>query len=221
MRTLLLCLLVCLLICDDRTEACSWCLKRLLHLGPTFTAPQQLVPLQSYLRHDKASTKLPRAYTPLSSLSSLYSQVLEEVGDIRIGRNFPAQVCSSARDEGSGGEDKQIDREKNEADESDSPNDDGDALEGSIEGKLKSVMISWIRWYRETLSPGMPPNCRFFPSSSKYAIQAIEEFGPLKGGILIAWRLTRCNPLGGSGYDPPEWPPPNYFRKNYQPPMNM
>ena len=100
-------------------------------------------------------------------------------------------------------------------------NDDnnGNNDDESIENKVKNFMLSWIRWYRETLSPIMPPNCRFFPSCSKYAIQAIEEFGPIKGGILTAWRLTRCNPLGGSGFDPPEWPPPNYFRKNYQPPL--
>ena len=88
-----------------------------------------------------------------------------------------------------------------------------------VESTLKEVMLKWIRWYRTTLSPIMPPNCRFFPSCSKYAIQSIEEYGPIKGGILTAWRLLRCNPFGGSGYDPPEWPPPNYFRKNYQPPI--
>ncbi len=84
---------------------------------------------------------------------------------------------------------------------------------------LKQLMLSSIRWYRKTLSPIMPPNCRFQPSCSNYGIQAIEEFGPTRGGILTAWRIFRCNPLGGSGYDPPEWPPCSYFRKDYNPPL--
>eukprot|EP01035_Chromulina_nebulosa_P016971 gene16971-22467_t len=57
----------------------------------------------------------------------------------------------------------------------------------------------------------MPPNCRFLPTCSSYGIEAIDKFGPLKGFILTAWRILRCNPTGGSGYDPPVWPPPNYF----------
>jgi putative membrane protein insertion efficiency factor len=75
---------------------------------------------------------------------------------------------------------------------------------------LKDVMISWIKWYRNTLSPIMPPNCRFFPSCSVYAIDAIEKFGSVKGGVLTGWRILRCNPLGGAGYDPPQWPPPGF-----------
>ena len=75
---------------------------------------------------------------------------------------------------------------------------------------LKEKMISAIKWYRSTLSPIMQPNCRFFPSCSNYAMQAIEEYGPWQGVILTAWRLLRCNPIGGSGYDPPMWPPPAF-----------
>ena len=76
---------------------------------------------------------------------------------------------------------------------------------------LKVFMVDSIKWYRKSLSPIMPPNCRFFPSCSNYGIDAIEQFGPWKGGILTAWRILRCNPIGGSGYDPPKWPPPNFF----------
>eukprot|EP00981_Chlorochromonas_danica_P006726 scaffold1463_cov189-Ochromonas_danica.AAC.21 len=72
------------------------------------------------------------------------------------------------------------------------------------------MMKRSIMWYKDTLSPIMPPNCRFLPSCSSYALQAIDTFGPWKGGILTAWRLIRCNPTGGSGYDPPVWPPPGY-----------
>ena len=68
------------------------------------------------------------------------------------------------------------------------------------ESILKKIMLDSIRWYRETLSPIMPPNCRFFPSCSNYALQAIEEFGPIKGGILTGWRIFRCNPFGNIIY---------------------
>jgi len=76
---------------------------------------------------------------------------------------------------------------------------------------LKELMLKSIRWYRNTLSPIMPPNCRFLPSCSQYGLDAIDKFGPIKGGVLIAWRIARCNPFGGSGYDPPVWPPPSWF----------
>jgi putative membrane protein insertion efficiency factor len=76
---------------------------------------------------------------------------------------------------------------------------------------LKELMLRSIRWYRNTLSPIMPPNCRFVPTCSQYGLDAIDKFGPIKGGVLIAWRIARCNPFGGSGYDPPVWPPPDWF----------
>jgi putative membrane protein insertion efficiency factor len=90
-------------------------------------------------------------------------------------------------------------------------NNNNSENDGNVEEKLKQIMLSWIRWYRETLSPIMPPNCRFQPSCSNYAIDSIELFGPIKGGVLTAWRLIRCNPIGGHGYDPPRWPPPGFF----------
>eukprot|EP01041_Mallomonas_annulata_P006189 gene6189-12539_t len=90
------------------------------------------------------------------------------------------------------------------------PNED-EKLKTSEESKLKDVMLDSIRWYKSTLSPLMPPNCRFLPTCSSYGIQAIQEFGPWKGGILTAWRIMRCTPIGGFGYDPPRWPPPGYF----------
>lgn len=76
---------------------------------------------------------------------------------------------------------------------------------------IKSSMKASIMWYKNYLSPIMPPRCRFLPSCSSYGLEAIEKFGPWKGGILTAWRIFRCNPFGGTGYDPPVWPPPNYF----------
>ena len=90
-------------------------------------------------------------------------------------------------------------------------NNNNNENQQSATSRLKDIMLGSIRWYREYLSPIMPPNCRFQPSCSVYAIDAITQYGPIRGGVLTAWRIFRCNPFGGSGYDPPSWPPVNYF----------
>jgi uncharacterized protein len=59
-----------------------------------------------------------------------------------------------------------------------------------------------IRLYQLTLSPVLGNNCRFEPSCSHYAIEAIALHGPWRGGLLAARRLSRCHPWGGGGYDP-------------------
>ncbi len=59
-----------------------------------------------------------------------------------------------------------------------------------------------VRGYRLVLSPWLGNACRFQPTCSVYALEALERHGALKGGALAAWRLLRCNPWGGSGYDP-------------------
>lgn len=59
-----------------------------------------------------------------------------------------------------------------------------------------------IKLYQLCISPLIPSCCRFTPSCSRYAAEAIKKYGPLKGGLLAAWRILRCNPWGGSGYDP-------------------
>lgn len=59
-----------------------------------------------------------------------------------------------------------------------------------------------IRFYQRCISPYTPPSCRFKPTCSEYARQAIMKHGPLKGIALAVWRILRCNPWGGSGYDP-------------------
>ena len=80
---------------------------------------------------------------------------------------------------------------------------------------VADYMVLLIKWYKNNISPIMPPNCRFLPSCSSYALQAIDLFGPRKGLVLIIWRLIRCNPTGGAGYDPPRWPPPDYWAGSY------
>ena len=64
-----------------------------------------------------------------------------------------------------------------------------------------------LRAYKLTLSPLIGRQCRFVPSCSEYAAAVLVSHGPGRGGVLAIRRLCRCNPWGGSGYDPP--PPPN------------
>lgn len=64
------------------------------------------------------------------------------------------------------------------------------------------ILIRPIRFYQRCISPMTPPACRFTPSCSQYAVEAIEKHGPLKGFWLAIKRICRCNPWGGSGYDP-------------------
>lgn len=67
---------------------------------------------------------------------------------------------------------------------------------------LKRLLIGVLRAYQYLVSPFMPPSCRFYPSCSHYAVEAVERHGAIKGSWLTAWRLLRCNPWGGCGYDP-------------------
>lgn len=87
--------------------------------------------------------------------------------------------------------------------------------ETSSKPPMTSAMVSSIGIYKRFISPLLPPACRFLPTCSQYGVQAIEEFGPTKGAILTAWRIMRCSPLGGKGYDPPRWPPVGYRYGSY------
>ena len=59
-----------------------------------------------------------------------------------------------------------------------------------------------IRGYQRFISPGLPPSCRFTPSCSQYALEAVSKYGALQGGWLAARRLIRCHPFNPGGYDP-------------------
>ena len=67
---------------------------------------------------------------------------------------------------------------------------------------MKKVLIGLIHFYQRAISANTPPSCRFVPTCSAYAIEAIERFGAFKGTALAVWRILRCNPLCKGGYDP-------------------
>ena len=67
---------------------------------------------------------------------------------------------------------------------------------------LGLAMTMMIRAYQLLLAPVLPPSCRYYPSCSHYAAEAVERHGPWRGGVLALRRLARCHPWGGGGYDP-------------------
>ena len=67
---------------------------------------------------------------------------------------------------------------------------------------LSALFIGLIRVYQYVLSPLLPNSCRFVPTCSQYGVEAFRKYGPLRGFLLTAKRIARCNPWGGSGYDP-------------------
>lgn len=67
---------------------------------------------------------------------------------------------------------------------------------------MRHVAMGLIRLYQMTLSRMLPSSCRFHPSCSQYGYEAYQKHGIVKGTWLTVWRIMRCNPWGGSGYDP-------------------
>lgn len=69
---------------------------------------------------------------------------------------------------------------------------------------MKRAVLGAIRFYQRSISPLRPPACRFIPTCSQYALEAVEKYGAVKGGFLAARRLAKCHPFyrGGKIYDP-------------------
>ncbi len=67
---------------------------------------------------------------------------------------------------------------------------------------MKYLIVKFIKVYQIILSPISRPSCRFYPTCSQYAVEAIEKRGVVVGLLKGIWRVIRCNPFGGSGYDP-------------------
>jgi hypothetical protein len=66
----------------------------------------------------------------------------------------------------------------------------------------RSFVVGGLRVYKAVISPLLPPACRFHPTCSEYAAEAVELHGVLRGAALAAWRLLRCNPWSRGGFDP-------------------
>lgn len=66
---------------------------------------------------------------------------------------------------------------------------------------MKKFFLSLIRFYQKNISPRRPPCCKYYPTCSRYAIQAIERHGAFWGGLLSLWRILRCNPFSRGGVD--------------------
>ncbi|HEX5965152.1 MAG TPA: membrane protein insertion efficiency factor YidD [Pyrinomonadaceae bacterium] len=67
---------------------------------------------------------------------------------------------------------------------------------------VKSILISFLKFYKLAISPLLPPSCRFIPTCSEYAAAAISRYGALRGTALAARRILRCHPFNPGGYDP-------------------
>lgn len=67
---------------------------------------------------------------------------------------------------------------------------------------LRAFVLAPIVLYQKTISPALPRRCKYEPTCSRYAVDAIREYGILRGLVLAAWRVLRCNPWSDGGYDP-------------------
>ena len=64
------------------------------------------------------------------------------------------------------------------------------------------IVLAPLQLYRRFVSPAIPARCKYHPTCSAYAVEALRELGPLRGTIVAAWRLARCNPWSHGGFDP-------------------
>lgn len=67
---------------------------------------------------------------------------------------------------------------------------------------MKKLLIGLINFYRKFISPGRPSCCKYRPTCSQYALDAINKYGAFKGSIMVVYRILRCNPFSKGGYDP-------------------
>lgn len=67
---------------------------------------------------------------------------------------------------------------------------------------IKHVLINCIRLYQKYISPLKPPSCRFYPTCSQYALEALSKYGAIKGSFMAIKRILKCHPFNPGGYDP-------------------
>jgi putative membrane protein insertion efficiency factor len=66
---------------------------------------------------------------------------------------------------------------------------------------LRGLFVAPVRFYQRAISPGLPARCKYHPSCSQYAVEAVRRYGVLRGVVLAGWRLLRCNPWSHGGVD--------------------
>ena len=66
----------------------------------------------------------------------------------------------------------------------------------------RSLLVAPVRFYQRVISPALPRRCKYHPTCSEYAVQAVRSYGILKGTVLAVWRVLRCNPWSHGGFDP-------------------
>lgn len=191
------------------------------------------IPLLNSKKYDNGNDDDRYESSSLPSLSSILSYFSRDLYEnqrrsiIKFGINknnqnsviydnniFPIDINNNYQmnDARNDNDDKNYDHiDRNSDDGNDNNNENTNNNNNLTNNYIQQFMLNSILWYKSTLSPILPPRCRFLPTCSSYGIESIEKYGPWKGGILTIWRIFRCNPLGGSGYDPPIWPPPDYF----------
>jgi putative membrane protein insertion efficiency factor len=67
---------------------------------------------------------------------------------------------------------------------------------------MRAILTSLLKFYKIAVSPWLPPSCRFVPTCSEYALEAIQRYGPLRGSAMGLRRILRCHPFHPGGYDP-------------------
>ncbi|MEA2419128.1 MAG: uncharacterized protein QOE60_1334 [Thermoleophilaceae bacterium] len=67
--------------------------------------------------------------------------------------------------------------------------------------RLRELFLAPLHLYRRVISPALPSHCRYYPSCSTYAVEAVRDYGVIRGSVLAAWRVMRCNPLSRGGID--------------------
>ncbi len=74
----------------------------------------------------------------------------------------------------------------------------------TLAAATRELLLLPVHIYRRVISPALPNRCKYYPSCSTYAVQAVRELGVVRGSIVAGWRLLRCNPFSHGGYDPLE-----------------
>ncbi|HEY8732658.1 MAG TPA: membrane protein insertion efficiency factor YidD [Candidatus Limnocylindria bacterium] len=67
---------------------------------------------------------------------------------------------------------------------------------------MSTAVLAILRFYKAKISPALPPACRYTPTCSEYAIEAVERYGPMRGSAMAVRRVLSCNPFARGGYDP-------------------